>query len=71
LQQPGVKAVIVGARNQDHLERNLAIPNILFSEEEISAIGKVLEQSKEIEGDVYYLERYDTRHRSIIHTNNN
>lgn len=71
LQQPGVKAVIVGARNQDHLERNLAIPNMLFSEEEIAAIGKVLAQSREIEGDVYYLERYNARHRGIIHTNNN
>lgn len=71
LQQPGVKAVIVGARNQDHLNRNLAIPNIVFTESELSAVNNVLTQSKVIEGDVYYLERYNARHRGIIHTNNN
>ena len=71
LQQPGVKAVIVGARNQDHLNRNLAIPNIVFTESELSAVNNVLAQSKVIEGDVYYLERYNPRHRGIIHTNNN
>ena len=71
LQQPGVKAVIVGARNQDHLNRNLAIPNIDFAESELSAVNNVLAQSKVIEGDVYYLERYNARHRGIIHTNNN
>lgn len=71
LQQPGVKAVIVGARNQDHLNRNLAIPNIVFTESELSAVNSVLTQSKVIEGDVYYLERYNARHRGIIHTNNN
>jgi aryl-alcohol dehydrogenase-like predicted oxidoreductase len=71
LQQPGVKAVIVGARNQDHLDRNLGIPNIVFSDSESSAISRVLGQSQQLEGDVYYLERYNTRHRGIIHTNNN
>ena len=71
LQQPGVKAVIVGARNQDHLNRNLAIPNIVFTESELSAVNNVLAQSTVIEGDVYYLERYNARHRGIIHTNNN
>lgn len=71
LQQPGVKAVIVGARNQDHLDRNLAIPNIVFTDSETSAINRVLAQSKQLEGDVYYLERYNARHRGIIHTNNN
>ena len=71
LQQPGVRAVIVGARNQDHLNRNLAIPNIVFTESELSAVNNVLAQSKVIEGDVYYLERYNARHRGIIHTNNN
>lgn len=71
LQQPGVKAVIVGARNQDHLNRNLAIPNIVFTQSELSAVNNVLAQGKVIEGDVYYLERYNARHRGIIHTNNN
>lgn len=71
LQRPGVKAVIVGARNLDHLERNLDIPRIEFTAEELAAIDALLAQSTGPEGDVYYLERYNDRHRGIIHTNNN
>jgi aryl-alcohol dehydrogenase-like predicted oxidoreductase len=71
LGRPGVKAVIVGARNLDHLERNLGIPNIKFTKDELSAIDQLLAQSKGPEGDVYQLERYSDRHRGIIHTNNN
>jgi aryl-alcohol dehydrogenase-like predicted oxidoreductase len=71
LQRPGVKAVIVGARNLDHLERNLGISEIRFSEEDLASIDRLLWQSMGPEGDVYQLERYDDRHRGIIHTNNN
>jgi aryl-alcohol dehydrogenase-like predicted oxidoreductase len=71
LQRPGVRAVIVGARNLDHLERNLGIPNIAFTEGELAAIDQLLAQSRGPEGDVYQLERYSDRHRGIIHTNNN
>ena len=71
LQRPGVKAVIVGARNLDHLDRNVGIPNIKFSNEELAAIDALLAQSTCPQGDVYQLERYDDRHRGIIHTNNN
>jgi aryl-alcohol dehydrogenase-like predicted oxidoreductase len=71
LQRPGVKAVIVGARNPDHLERNLGIPKIVFAQEELSAIDRLLEQSTGPTGEVYELERYNDRHRGIIHTNNN
>ncbi len=71
LGRPGVKAVIVGARNLDHLERNLGIPDIKFTKDELSAIDQLLAQSKGPEGDVYQLERYSHRHRGIIHTNNN
>jgi aryl-alcohol dehydrogenase-like predicted oxidoreductase len=71
LQRPGVKAVIVGARNLDHLEKNLRIPNINFSGSELSAIDHLLAQSRGLEGDVYQLERYSNRHKRIIHSNNN
>ncbi len=71
LQRPGVKAVIVGARNLDHLDRNLGIPDIVFTEEELGAIDLLLSQSKGPQGEVYELERYNDRHRGIIHTNNN
>jgi aryl-alcohol dehydrogenase-like predicted oxidoreductase len=71
LGRPGVKAVIVGARNLDHLKRNLEIPDIKFTKDELSGIDQLLAQSKGPEGDVYQLERYSDRHRGIIHTNNN
>lgn len=71
LQRPGVKAVIVGARNRDHLNRNLGIPDIVFTEQELADIDVLLAQSKGPQGDVYGLERYNNRHRAIIHTNNN
>jgi aryl-alcohol dehydrogenase-like predicted oxidoreductase len=71
LQRPGVKAVIVGARNISHLDRNLAIPTLVFAPEELAAIDALLAQSSGPSGEVYQLERYSDRHRGIIHTNNN
>jgi len=69
--RPGVAAVIVGARNLSHLESNLKIPTIKFSEQELGAIAEVLSRSKGPKGPVYYLERYNDEHRNIMHTNNN
>lgn len=71
LQRPGVKAVIVGARNINHLEKNLEIPGIKFTKKELEEIDQLLAQSNGLDGDVYQLERYNDRHRGIIHTNNN
>ena len=71
LQRPGVKAVIVGARNPDHLKKNLGIPDVVFGEGELTAIDRLLAQSTGPSGEVYELERYNDRHRGIIHTNNN
>jgi len=71
LRQPAVKAVIVGARNLSHQKSNLQIPEINFSDSELSAIAEVLAQSKGPAGPVYDLERYSEKHSSIMHTNNN
>lgn len=71
LRQPAVKAVIVGARNLSHQKSNLQIPEINFSDSELSAIAEVLAQSKGPTGPVYDLERYSEKHSSIMHTNNN
>mgnify|MGYP003337417125 FL=1 len=71
LRQPAVKAVIVGARNLSHQKSNLQIPEINFSDSELSAIAEVLAQSKGPAGPVYGLERYSEKHSSIMHTNNN
>lgn len=71
LNQPAVKAVIVGARNLSHQKSNVHIPEILFSESELSSIDEVLAQSPGPTGPVYHLERYSEKHSSIMHTNNN
>ena len=71
LNRPGVKAVIVGARNISHINSNLQIPQIVFTSQELAAIDDVLTQSKGPEGSIYGLERYSEKHRTIMHTNNN
>lgn len=71
LQQPGVKAVIVGARNQSHQKSNLQIPTIKFSAHELAAIDAILAKAQGPNGPVYDLERYSEKHSSIMHTNNN
>ncbi len=71
LSRPGVKAVIVGARNLEHLHNNLLIPQIDLSDEEIFAIENIIARATGPVGPVYGLERDNERHRSIMHTNNN
>jgi aryl-alcohol dehydrogenase-like predicted oxidoreductase len=72
LRRPGVAAVIVGARNRDHLAANLAISDTQLSDEDLSEIEAVMAEAKELEGDVYTLERDRTgRHGSIMKYNLN
>jgi aryl-alcohol dehydrogenase-like predicted oxidoreductase len=71
LNKPGVKAVIVGARNLSHLDNNLLVCEIALSPSESAAIATLLSRSTGPIGAVYDLERYNERHRSIMHTNNN
>ena len=71
LAQPGVSAVIVGARNVNHLANNLQIPEIAFTSNEYEAIAEILQKSSGPNGEVYDLERYSVKHRNIMHTNNN
>jgi len=71
LNRPAVKAVIVGARNISHMDSNLKIPKIKFTDVELSEISEVLKKSKGPNGPVYHLERYFDKHRNIMHTNNN
>ena len=71
LSQRGVKGVIVGARNISHLENNLKILEITLAPHEFSALADILNRSTGPIGPVYDLERYNERHRSIMHTNNN
>jgi aryl-alcohol dehydrogenase-like predicted oxidoreductase len=69
---PSVAAVIVGARNRSHLPANLAISNLALTTEDRAGIDTVLDASRELDGDVFGLER-DTagRHGSIMKYNLN
>jgi aryl-alcohol dehydrogenase-like predicted oxidoreductase len=72
LEWPGVAAVIVGARNRSHLPANLAVSDLSLTAEDREAIDRVLSQARELDGDVFGLER-DTagRHGSIMKYNLN
>ena len=72
LERPGVAAVIVGARNRNHLERNLAIPGIELSAQDFAEINAVLARSNPVPGDVYALERDRSgKHGSVMKYNLN
>jgi aryl-alcohol dehydrogenase-like predicted oxidoreductase len=72
LTKPGVAAVIVGARNRDHLASNLAIADIRLTEVDLAEIDAVLSEATPLEGDVYTLERdREGRHGSIMKYNLN
>ena len=57
LDQPQVAAVILGARNQAHLNETLRIGALRLTEEDRRDITSVLERRKGPSGDVYALER--------------
>jgi aryl-alcohol dehydrogenase-like predicted oxidoreductase len=57
LDRPGVGAIIVGARNSDHLATNLRIDRLRLSEADRSEIAVALGERKGPRGDVYALER--------------
>jgi len=72
LERPGVAAVIVGARNRNHLDSNLAIPGINLSEQDFAEINAVLARANPVPGDVYTLERDLTgKHGSVMKYNLN
>jgi aryl-alcohol dehydrogenase-like predicted oxidoreductase len=72
LARPQVAGVIVGARDRSHLQSNLAIASVKLSEENHAEIAKALSAAKELEGDVYTLERDRTsRHGAIMKYNLN
>jgi aryl-alcohol dehydrogenase-like predicted oxidoreductase len=72
LEWPCVAAVIVGARNRSHLPANLSIADLALTAEDRAQIDRALSASRELDGDVFGLER-DTagRHGSIMKYNLN
>lgn len=72
LTKPGVAAVIVGARNREHLSANLAIADLQLTETDRAELDAILFEAKPLEGDVYTLERdREGRHGSIMKYNLN
>ncbi len=72
LQRDRVAAVIVGARNRSHLEANLAVWALRFTDDDRNDIDAVLAEAKDLPGDVYALERDRTgRHGAIMKYNLN
>ncbi|MGX1500159.1 aryl-alcohol dehydrogenase-like predicted oxidoreductase [Labrenzia sp. MBR-25] len=67
-----VAAAIVGARNADHLASNVAISNLSLTQEDLAEIESVLGGARELDGDVYALERdRNGRHGAIMKYNLN
>ena len=72
LNQPGVAAVIVGARDRSHLARNVAVSALRLSDQDRAEISAIQAQGHVPEGDVYTLERDRSgRHGSIMKYNLN
>lgn len=72
LARPQVAGVIVGARNRAHLEANLRVGQIALTADDHAAIDAVLAGARQLEGDVYTLERDRTgRHGAIMKYNLN
>lgn len=72
LDRAGVAAVIVGARNRDHLQGNLSIPDIGLDEDDLARINAVLARTNPLPGDVYALERdRDGKHGAVMKYNLN
>ena len=72
LDQPGVGAVIVGARNRAHLEANAKAAALKLTAQDKAAISAILAHSTGPAGDTYTLERDRTgRHGSIMKYNLN
>jgi diketogulonate reductase-like aldo/keto reductase len=64
--------VVVGARNRAHLAANLAIADLRLTAEDRAQIDEVLAEARELEGDVFGLERDSAgRHGRIMKYNLN
>lgn len=72
LARMSVAAVIVGARNRAHLPSNLAIAATVLTSQDHDEIAAALAGARELDGDVYTLERDRTsRHGAIMKYNLN
>lgn len=68
LQKPQVGSVIVGARNSSHIDSLVKIPNKKLSQAQIQRISAL---APYLDGDIYQLEREESRHKDIMKYNLN
>lgn len=61
IEQPGVAAVIQGARHARHIDANVRLFAFELDDEDIAAINQVLDQAKGPAGDCYDLDRSENR----------
>ena len=72
LEKPGVAAVIVGARNREHLRENVRIGTLRLTPNDKNDLAAVLAHAKVPEGDTFGLERdRGGRHGQILKYNLN
>jgi aryl-alcohol dehydrogenase-like predicted oxidoreductase len=72
LEQPGVAAVIVGARNSQHLPATLRIGSLRLDQQDCAEIAAILARRAGPAGEVFALERErDGRHGAIMKYNLN
>ncbi len=72
LERPQVAAVIMGARNTSHIDDTVKMFDFSFDNEDIKKLEDIFSQAKELEGDIYTLEREKSgRHAGIMKYNLN
>ena len=72
LARPGVAAVVIGARNRDHLAANLAVAALELDAADIAEIDAARASLRPLAGDVYALERdRESPHGAVMKYNLN
>jgi aryl-alcohol dehydrogenase-like predicted oxidoreductase len=67
LDRPGVRAVIVGARNTDHLDDTVRTPDLDLTPEDVAELEAAADELRDVPGEVYDLEREPGgRHAEIM-----
>jgi aryl-alcohol dehydrogenase-like predicted oxidoreductase len=61
LETPSVASVLIGVRNQDHIEENVRTHSFQLRQDEVDAINAVVAKRKGPTGDVWDLERGSLR----------
>jgi aryl-alcohol dehydrogenase-like predicted oxidoreductase len=72
LEKPQVAAMVIGARNANHVDDMKKMFDFSFDTEDVAKLEAVFKQAKELDGDIYNLEREKGgRHANIMKYNLN